>query len=809
MAAVKYKFYVSKKTIPWMLGGENIKPHWNIQDGYFAFTEVVGKQFNFKNVFQATIVADSDKYTYWKVEKFVDNVLEKTYYFYTAHVVSIIRNGYILALQMDTYLTYTRDVIKALNNYSYIPLKRGSISWDMLGWDDGWPLGGVNRTAPIRKALKNLDDGILTGDDGYTTEKKFPLLEYKFNANGSEFPINVARESVWGNTYDVFSTYMNLLHKRVGVDYDYKVNIIDVRNNKTLKSCRFKTNIFKPTPLKGEEKNYADCKKLVNDDRSIEFIAKSNNEDVWNEANLNMFNGYFAVFRHQLGFLDAYPILGKVKMNCRVAYGDSPGTVGVSESNIYINGPPIIANLDNDWDSMYREYIEKKTSDGKDQKHPLYTGDAFLGFYKWVFPVGKVSRLHFAIQEYFEYADTQYPAANIYEVQLTVGGVVKPVKCHMPKRVFYRLKPNDILGMELCDAIEQGSGNFKTKHFVLATSGTNRNFINEYIKLLEPICFGANQMVPARYSHLYKKVENTFDYGFTIPVGFGFTDGFKMFLRTNIYNNPTLSLSFGGRLAGTNSKYFDQLAQIEQQKNAGIASSVGNLFAQPLNWLSAGINSGLFVQGAKSLSKTEANNAAFPAFKTSGNYRKTPIYNTKTITDTLNEFTDSFASNMGASGGLNIGGLGNFIGDSVRIGTTINQANLAKRNVGPGYLSTTEDDLLNAVAHNSFISTLDTTADSILDFGWYTYASKWTFDNQTQEKYRYFYNMWGFPIFDFVHKQYWIDINDYVEEGNIGYFELDRDWCLTNLTELANYNDNLVRGAILDDLESIRVKVYN
>lgn len=771
-----------------MLGGENIHPHPSIGDGFFDFQLISAKQFNFEDVLSATITADSDKYTFWKVERYENDRLDRTYYFYTGRVLTILKSAFILELNLDIYLTYTREIINQLSSKNSIKLKRGTITPAHLNLTKA-------DNAVLLKALSNVENNVAGGDDAYLESKPFPIINYGSNSN--LFPLASDGTSLLGQTISILSPKTEF-YNTGGTNTIWNFNIYDIRNQTKLmsdmkieKTPQYSGNIEIIQPSTAD-----DGLKLerINDTLrqayKINRVYKDKSDLVWKDFNRNVMNGYFAVFRHRDGYIDAYPIIGNFRADITVPVVNAQRVIGnVGPANIYLDGHRANFNIYNSWGEIYDRFIFKKQE---------YYGDGFLGIFKWSFLAGKNSKLHFYLWEQAQPAGNYVAATGNASVQYQ--GATYSGKFNYPFMMFYRFTYNDVIGMELANSEKTGSG-FTNNPFTLY-DGSSNDLIDSYVRLLQPILYQNNQIIPAKYSFLAKgyTVNNRSIKGFTIPICYGFTNGFKLFCNITMYNSAALGLSCGGTLPATTSKYFDQLAAIEQQKNAGIANSVGNLFARPLNWLSGGMTNAITGQFSNLSSDTtsynQSNVVGFePGPPTRSNTRNNGWNRTLTNVDN---------NNIQA----NIGGIGGFIGDFVNIGNTIKQSEVAKRNIGIGYLSTTDDDMYNAVVNNGYVNQYLNSTYYSLEYGLFSYGFRLIFDNNTFEKYRYYYHNFGFPIDSFVKGNYFSNLLDY--RGNTAYFELDRNWCLSELSELKNYNDNVIRKAIIDQLTGgIRMRRYS
>lgn len=804
-----------------MLGGENIHPQPDIGDNFFDFQLLQGKQFNFEDIFTATIVVDSDKYTYWKVERYVDNVLDRTYYFYTSRVLSILKSAFTLELSLDIYLTYTRNVINQIKT-SQDPIKvvRGSITPQHL-------LNGDN--AVYLKALKTIDSGVLGGDDSYVRLEPQKLIgsDTEGVADYNTFPYVSSKTTVASKSWVGPFDYPNVKYP-AGHNGPYwwvpsgsSSQMYDLRFRSAFINGRWKVFRNKFYPSAGLDDKLPQWEvKEANDniDKQYQIVNIRTNEmsaEVLKEVNQNIMNGYFAVFRNAQGFIDAYPLIGKIPVTFQVpavcigsaqatplpATEQNHNTVGRNAviNRLYSNeNTRIKETLHNDWDSIYEEYIKNP----KD----FYPGEAFQGIFRWLFPAHKKGNVTFILKE-----QDNLPLIRESDLPLEArpDGQNLTVKCRytVPHRMCFRFTYSEV--SEHIIRNERDS----SKLFVLAKTG-DTNIVDRYIELLQPIQIGNQEITPARYCFLGKKVRNVV--GYTIPFSYAFLDGFKMFLQTVQYNNPSLSVTLGGTLPTVSSKYYRQIEAIEQQKNAGVASAVGNLIGRPLNWLSGGFSfgsqSGLNNSIRQSVGESFSRNLSYNAFWHSGTSGLIPHGTdprTYSHTQSKNAGSDSILSRYntaGSRGSANISGLGGFIGDFINIGTTLKKSEVAKRNVGPGYQTSLDEDLYGAVIHQSFIKSVSGLNPA--GEGLYSLGAVKIFDTPTREKYKYFFNNFGFYIDELLPPSYIGDIINY-SNTETGYFEIDKNWCLTNLKILSTYNDNVVRNAIIGQLsDGIRIRRF-
>lgn len=803
-----------------MLGGENIHPQPDIGDNFFDFTQLQGKQFNFENIFTATIVVDSDKYTYWKVERYIDNVLDRSYYFYTSRVLSILKSAFTLELVLDTYLTYTRNVINHIKQQSKpIKIVRGSITPQHL-------LNNSNPSVYL-KALRSIDEEVLNGDDSYSTIIPQKLIGSNIDglADYNTFPYVSTHTTVasknWVGPFDYPTVAYPAGHNgpywwvTTGSDmYDKRFRSAYINGQWKVFGNKFYPGAGVGDPL--PEATVKEANEAIAKQYAIERIRTNElSQTQLTEVNQNIINGYFAVFRNAQGFIDAYPIIGKIPVVYRVpvvCIGSAEATpLPATQANhnnvtrnavinrVYSNSNTTInGTLHNDWDSIYEEYI-KNVKD-------FYPGDAFQGIFRWIFPAHNKGNMVFILRE-----TNNLPLINEgnFRLEQRPDGSDLTVKCRytMPHRICYRFTYSEV-SQHIIRNERDNSG-----LFLLAKSG-DTNLIDRYIDLLQPIQIGNQEIVPARYSFLGRQTSRGF--GFTIPFSYAFLDGFKMFLQTTLYNNPSLSISLGGTLPTVSSRYYRQIEAIEQQKNAGVASTVGNIIARPINWLSGagsfGLQSGLNDTIRKSFGTSNSRTKSYNAFWTSPVGGMVPYGTdprTYTISQAINTGTDIAQSKYktsGLTGGANISGLGGFIGDFIDIATTLKRSEVAKRNVGPGYQTSLDDDLYSAIIHQAFIKTISNLNPA--NEGLYSVGGVKIFDTPTREKYKYFFNNFGFYIDELLPGSYIADIISY-SNNETGYFEIDKNWGLTNLDILTQYNDNVVRNAILDQLAAgIRIRRF-
>lgn len=321
------------------------------------------------------------------------------------------------------------------------------------------------------------------------------------------------------------------------------------------------------------------------------------------------------------------------------------------------------------------------------------------------------------------------------------------------------------------------------------------------IELLQPITLGTTEIVPIRYCFLSKVNTTTGITGYTIPLSIGFMEGFKAFLKSVIYNNPSYNINLGSTLPTNNGKYNRMIEQIEIQKNNGISSSIGNLISRPLNWIGGGFgkiartgnisgidDDGELMRYADDSIDVSWNNK-YGTWEYEPDRRYNNIYNR-------------------LSGGLTIGGIGGFIGDFISIGNTLKQTDFLKKNVGVGYITTTEEDLFNSIIHNDFMTGGYQTPLQLQSQTLLTAAGIKLFTDNTKYKYRNYFENFGFAINDFIKSSFINEIIAHSKKWNENvFFSIDKDWCLMYLTDLANFTDNVVKNSIIDQLSAgIRMK---
>lgn len=793
---ITYRFYSTKKKIPWLLSGENILPHLDIDDGYFNFVELPAtKQFDFHSPFLAEIVADSEDYTYWKVERYTNGTKEKTFYFYTSRILTYLKNAYTLELTLDMYLTHTRNIIKKLAaKQGFIKVNRGSLSTTML-------LDNNNEAylPTYLKALKNLDSAIANGDDSYSQVRKFSF--YGLKADGvnvaNRYPVsldglvvNGLKENFLGGLNPTLFTAGLSISDNIGwgsVQVKDKDGVDRMYYAKPYAKFITSTNTIwelKDTERKTISGFIEKHTKLLRVDRDDTLTPAI-------DLNKNMINGYFAVFRNIDGTIDCYPIIGKFKalIQLPVLPGETGLTAIQNSSNANTVSTTTIYNkriycnyesrkeftLNNDWDSIYNAFIKNVPS--------YYTNKSYIGIYRGILPTGEENnKLYFQTE----------PSLSRERFKIFPNSPAVLCSFLYPIRLMIKLGYSDVANLEFVN----DTGN-KIEKFKICERGTD--LITNYVNLLQPICIGNSEIIPARYCFLGEKA-NSSTINFSIKMVSSFLDGFYVFLKSDLYNNATYAFSLGGTLPTKTESYQQQLEIINQQKNAGVWSSVGNLLARPINWFSGGFG-GSKGGGWQYDSNTVAQLGGQVVVDDDGNRWQTG-----------SSFYTSSATkknrNKSLSGDFSIGGLGGFIGDAINIWNTVKQSEIAKKNIGLGYLTSTSDDMLSAIVQNTVAEKNAYT--STISQGLFSTGYIKEFDSATRQKYINFYNWYGFNISEYVPTRYINEIDLYVREGNTGFFQIDKDWALMNLSELSDYTDNVVKTNIVNQLSNgIRMKKFN
>lgn len=791
---IRYKFYTTEKQIPWLISTD-IKPLPNITDNYFNFVELPStKQFDFINPFQARMVVNKDTYTYWKVERYVNNVKDKTYYFYTKRIISYIKNGFIIEVELDTYLTYTRDVINSIiANKRPVKINRGSITTNMLFDNDKTYFN------TFLKSLKTLDTNVFNADDTYKNTRPFRLSGLdNYNQSTTKYPY-------------VFDGYINISKSTKPVNY-----LEDLIHISAFYPLRPRQNGYGSIQIKQgnnnviqhakEYVNYidnnnstwlisADERKQINDILKkyivLQDIITIDSPDSIVDLNKNMINSYFAVFRNIDGSIDCYPIIGKMKgkFNSPVCTTytypnvqdssnyNKASTTNVYKGRIYCNyDSSITATLKNDWESIYNDYVKNIPS--------YYTNKSYIGIFRGIIPTGRNNKKMFFLSD----------NSTTSEMDIFNNGKRIQYQHYIPTRMVLKLNYEDVANMEFINDTGIGFEKFK-----ICTAG--KELLDDYIKLLQPICIGTSEIVPARYSFLGEKGEGKIE--FSINMVLSFLDGFYLFLKSDLYNNASYAIGLGNTLPTKTEAYQQQLDIINQQKNAGVYSGIGNLIARPLNWFTGSFGSGLSASGLvreNTIHSSNIINDYSAGYGVSDDLIKdAPIFSAS--------YGKSFSRGFSGS----ISGIGGFIGDSISLWNTVKQAEIARKNIGLGYLTSTTDDMLSAVVHN-FVASNENNP-TYIDSTFNTVAYIKEFDKATIDKYKNYYTMFGFNINEFLDSNYIHNVIQYATNSNsIGFFQLDRDWCLIYLNELtqsSKYNDMLVKDAIISDLtKGIRVKKY-
>lgn len=804
---IKYKFYVTDKPIPWLIYQNNVVPEASISDDWFNFKQLpTTKQFDFNDITAATIVVDKDTYTYWKIERYTNNVHDKTYYFYTDRVLKYLRNAFHLGLRLDVYMTYTRNIFKdnVLNNHDFIKINRGSISKSML-LDD-------SMRNFLTASMKNIDENVLNADNSYSKIQLFRFSDIDKNGNAlNKFPISTNKLTI-NYKYPVIKETGDSLFNYPSFKHDVKPNdsitytkgaiqYYDEDSRTTKLACNYNWLIYHKTgTTRGWYLTDIQRKEIINKYMKL-FKLNSINPDNVDEYNKNIMNGYYAVFRNLLGDIDCYPLLGKVNANIELPFWvKSNGLISTATFPTAAESDKVVTNkyfwnriyadnhsddfvLNNDWDSIYTDLVKNIVNTD------VYSNKSFIGIYRGVVPTGKHNNICFDLE------GTNYRTGNA-----TIGNLDPVVgEWNIPKRMFYRISYNDFFTFTFGnDDLVAGF-----KRFALDKNATNDLINDSFVELLQPVTIGTTEIIPARY--LFNINSNELKY--TIPFTGTFLDSFQLFLRNGKYNHASYSISLGGTLPTKNEDYENQIKIIEQQKNAGVYSSIGNLVARPLNWIngSFGLNGG---------GSTAYNNILRPTVEalqsdmTWNEWIKYGPYEVKGATT-----SSTFNRGSSISGSIGISGIGGFIGDSLSIWNTIKQSNLAKRNVGPGYITSMTDDLLNAVAHYDNVLDVNESDKAFINQGFFAIGFRKMFDINTKMNFKFHYDNFGFPINSFVSKDYFKHLFKVLQTGNdktIIYVSFDNDWITTALNDITTYNDNVIKELVVGQLTSgIRMKKFN
>lgn len=803
---IKYKFYSTEKPIPWLINKNTVVPEPNISDDWFNFVQLpTTKQFDFDDMTTATIVVGKDTYTYWKVERYTNDVKDKTYYFYTNTILKLLRNSFHIELKLDVYMTYTRNIFKdnVLNNHEFIKINRGSISKSMLMDDD--------MRSYLIPCMNQIDDNVLNGNDTYSRIDLFRFTDIDKNGNAlNKFPINTNKLTinykypVIQQTGDSLFNYPsfkhntnpneNLTYTKGAIQYydsDSKTTKLAFNYNWLVYNRTSKTDSWYLTDVQRKE--------IINKYMKL-FKLNSINPDNVDEYNKNVMNGYYAVFRNLLGDIDCYPILGKVNANIEIPFWvKSNGLISTATFPSATESDKVVTNkyfwnriyadnhsddfvLNNDWDSIYTDLVKNIVNTN------VYSNKSFIGIYRGVVPTGKHNNICFDIE------GTNYRTGNA-----TIGNLDPVVgEWNIPKRMFYRISYNDFFTFTFGnDELISGF-----KRFALDKNVNNDLINNSFVELLQPITIGTTEIIPARY--LFNINSNELKY--TIPFTGTFLDSFQLFLRNGMYNHASYSISLGGTLPTKNEDYENQIKIIEQQKNAGVYSSIGNIVARPLNWFTGsfgiGNNSSNIVRQNSIASKNVINDYSIGYGVSDPEIiHDAPVY------------SDTYGNSLNKGIAATIGSIGGFIGDGISIYNTIKQSNLAKRNVGPGYITSMTEDLLNAVVHYDNVLDISENDKNLLKQGWFGIGFRKIFNPATKMSYKFHYDNFGFPIDSFVSKDYFKHLFNVLETGDnktVIYVSFDNDWINTSLNSLSTYNDNLVKSLIKRQLTSgIRMKKFS
>lgn len=808
---ITYKFFATKKKIPWLIGGNDIQPQIDLPDSWFNFEQLPGnRQFDFNDQFTATIVVNSLDYTFFKVERtttpVTGNPFVENFYFYPENTEMWLRNAYMISLAMDIYLTYTRKILKNINQPTHI--NRGSIVFNHLKSSD--------KTTYLN-SLKNIESAVLNGSDSYSKLKAVRLTDYDTDNNVAynQTPFMWGEQSNFAVRYNEWKV----------VDYGFPVNKVFGMNNpglgekwgsieinkgnnqsvveyaepwvQTVSAGTYKTIL---TPEKSELISKEIAKYIYTESlNSIDNDTKTNEK-----FNKDIMNGYFAVFRSTEGYIDCYPLIGNFTMNIA-----APVTLAFDNRNDSISLPATpenhmskVANrlvlgrvycgyntytkveLNNNWDSIYEDLVKNAG------KNNPYSNKSFVGIFRGVIPSGKKRNVRFNVTK------PGLNAVGVKQDYFTIKGIRGYFDYWVPERMFFRLNYNDFFSFGIC----KDNGGYGNKMFspfsIRGNNNNNQDLItNSYVDLLQPIAIGNIEIIPARYCFL---ADNNLD--FTVRYTGTFLDSFYLFLRSGYYNGGTYSVNLGGTLPNSTEDYANQLKIIEQQKNAGIASAVGNM-------IGGLIGSGSYSGNKQEISGTDKRGYSEAILE--HQRAKYLGYADKVRAPQRRKFKFE-EERMRHGGSFGFGGFGGIISGGIAIDNILKQSEIAKLNVGPGYLTSSASDLLNAVVFQDSINQ----GESVKTYqnGFFSVGYLKEFDTTTRNKYNYYFTNNGFEINSVLNPQYFTELYKTLNTVNDStiYFEIDRDWAAINLTQLTDLYDTTIKGAVLEQLATgIRMKKFN
>lgn len=235
---------------------------------------------------------------------------------------------------------------------------------------------------------------------------------------------------------------------------------------------------------------------------------KPNTDSSYKQYSLN--SGYYVVMRHNNGHIDFFPI------------GDN--TVGLIGYNTE-DGPNSIKYdypIGTDWMTTYTDLIGRKNY----AIQTNYPQNAFLGIYSGPIPKN-VTTLIYASKVTSDTAQLQF--------------------------LCYRL-----------DA-------FTGLKWDLNLDFNINDFLNEYIKLLQPVILNGATIIPAEYFSFYN-----FSNKLNIQLRYTYLDGFVAIPIFNDYVNDNV-INFGSTLPSPDSTFIDKMRNINTNINTGIASGVGSV----------------------------------------------------------------------------------------------------------------------------------------------------------------------------------------------------------------------------------------
>lgn len=277
-----YKLYQSKKPIPWVSPLMDNTPNVDIDDNYFNYEEIPTNTLNFIKWDQGSIVVYSNDITYFKL---VNTTTNETKYWYVNKIEKVLKEGYMLQLSLDIYMTYTRRFIKELDSVKPL-IERVYFNRKMFKTNE-------ELRHLIYYSFK-VDDEIIKGVDLSTNQ----LDTLAYEVSNTKLPWNgsMGRMYYSGSTNqdyyfdDVEINTDSVNENRYTFDYNYGYYVVMLRGKEGIYDfypINNETFYFKPKWNKNINNNAIQKGKIANDLRNLFFYVVNRNPSKGNSPWFN------------------------------------------------------------------------------------------------------------------------------------------------------------------------------------------------------------------------------------------------------------------------------------------------------------------------------------------------------------------------------------------------------------------------------------------------------------------------------------------------------------------------------------------